>query len=152
LIDCTPETERHMPASLKDGVFAFWDVALADIQEEWQRLSDPINLQPRIRPLNRRIAEFIRANPLHDADGTNVARALDILEAPWPRREEALLKPEFEGLAGDPPTRARKIVDWILQTGLEPFIAPAPLPEIEPDDVRLVCWMAVEALEQAPTA
>jgi len=144
LIDCTPETERHMPAALQEAVFSFWDVALADIQDEWQRLSDPINLQPRIRPLNRRVAEFIRNHPPHEADGAGVARALDILEAPWPRREEALLRDEFEGLTGDAQSRVRRMVEWILNTGLEPFIAPAPLPEIELDDVRLICWLAIE--------
>jgi hypothetical protein len=76
-----------------------------------------------------------------------VSLALDILEAPWPRREEVLLREQFAGITGDARMKTRQIVDWVLQTGLEPFIAPAPLPEIEVDDVRLICWLAVEAAD-----
>jgi hypothetical protein len=38
-----------------------------------------------------------------------------------------------------------RLVEWILATGLERFEPPAPLPPISEADVRLVCWMVVEA-------
>jgi len=145
LIDCTEETPREMPAALGEGVFGFWDMALADILAEWDDLSDPANLQPPVRLLNRQVAAFIRAHPPHDMDADKLAKALDVLEAPWPRREEALLREQFRDRSGPAIARSLRFVEWILGTGLERFEPPAPLPPIRDDDVRLVCWMAVEA-------
>lgn len=145
LIDCDQDTVRLMPSPLEDGIFAFWDMALTDILREWDELSDPANLQPSLRPLNREVAAFIRANPPRDMDAGQLTRCLNILESPWPRREEALLREQFRDRSGAPSARSNRLVDWILATGLEPFEAPAPVPAIETSDVRLVCWMAVTA-------
>jgi hypothetical protein len=145
LIDCEEDTPRHIPEALADGVFAYWDVALEDILAEWDDLSDPANLQPSIRPLNSQIAAFIRAHPPHDMDQDRLSKALDVLEAPWPRREEMLLREQFRDRHSPTATRSLRLIDWILATGLERFEPPAPLPAIEASDVRLVCWMAVEA-------
>ena len=145
LIDCTEETPREMPAALGDGVFGFWDMALGDILAEWDDLSDPVNLQPPVRLLNRQVAAFIRAHPPNNVDADKLAKALDVLEAPWPRREEALLREQFRDRNGPAVARSLRLVEWILGTGLERFEPSAPLPPISEDDVRLVCWMAVEA-------
>ena len=119
-----------MPAALGDGVFAFWDLALTDILTEWDDLSDPANLQPPVRLLNRQVAAFIRAHPPHDMDPTMVARALDVLEAPWPRREEVLLREQFRDRTGTAAARSLRLIEWILATGLERFEPPTPLPPI----------------------
>lgn len=145
LIDCTEATPRHVPTALGDDIFSFWDVALSDILAEWERLSDPANLQPQIRRLNRQVAEFIRAHPPHDMDADRFAKALDVLEAPWPLREEALLREQFRDRSGAAVARSLRLVDWILATGLERFEPPAPVPPIGEADVRLVCWMAIQA-------
>ena len=34
-------------------------------------------------------------------------------------------------------------VEIIRDRGLEPYVPPKPLPEITPDDVYLVCWLAL---------
>lgn len=36
------------------------------------------------------------------------------------------------------------LVEEIERIGPEPFHAPKPLPPIRPEDVMLVCWMAIE--------
>lgn len=145
LIDCTEDTPRHMPFALADRVFDFWNLALTDILEEWEDLSDPANLQPPVRLLNRQVAAFVRTHPPHDADSDRFAKALDILEAPWPRREESLLRQQFQDRTGSAAARSARLIDWILATGLERFEPPPPLPPTVPDDVRLVCWMVMEA-------
>jgi len=144
LIDCKEDTPREMPIALGDRVFTFWDLALTDILTEWDDLSDPANLQPAVRLLNRQVAAFIRAHPPLDLDGTKLTQALDVLEAPWPRREEALLREQFRDRAGTDASRSLRLTEWILATGLERFEPPVPLPPITETDVRLVCWMAVE--------
>lgn len=152
LIDCTEETARHMPRAIADEVFGFWELALRDILAEWDDLSDPANLQPPVRLLNRQVAAFVRAHKPRDADADKFARAMDILEAPWPRRDEALLREQFRDREGSAGARSLRLVDWILATGLERFDPPAPLPPIAPGDVRLVCWMAVTALDGVAAA
>lgn len=148
LIECTEDTPRHMPPELGDNVFAFWDLALEDILTEWDDLSDPANLQPPVRLLNRQVAAFIRAHPPHDMDPDKLAKALDVLEAPWPRREEMLLRDQFRDRTGPPAARSLRLVEWVLGTGLERFVPPEPLPPITAAEVRLVCWMAVAAGSQ----
>jgi len=149
LADCGPETPRAALPELGDGVFAFWDLALSDILAEWDALSDPANLQPAVRPLNRQVAAFLRAHPPRELAADKLAHALDILEAPWPRREEALLRAQFRQPYERATTRSAKLVAWILNTGIEPFQPPAPLPPIEPAEVRLVCWLAIVATADA---
>lgn len=145
LVDCTERTARHMPAALGDKVFDHWRRAQADIMAEWDDLSDPVNLQPQVQRLNRQVAGFIRAHPPRAADAAQVSRALDILESPWPFREEAQLRALFREREGTPHARSARLVEWILETGLERFEPAAPLPPIGVSDVRLVCWMALEA-------
>ncbi len=95
LIECDEATPRHVPSALDDAVFDLWNKAREDIWNAWMRETDPVNLQPKVRPLNQRVAEFIRAHRPPDDDGPHVNEALDILEAPWPRREEILLREWF---------------------------------------------------------
>ena len=43
----------------------------------------------------------------------------------------------------EPTEQAQKILEVITNLGLEPYAPPKPLPEIAPDDVHLVCWLAL---------
>ena len=109
--------------------------------------TDPANLQPRLRPLNRRTAEFIRANPAPEMDGARITQALDVLESPWPRREEMMLREWYEDEARAGTAKAAYLIDKILQTGLEPFREPPTLAPIRLDEIELVCWMAILPIE-----
>ncbi len=147
LIECDEATPRVVPAALGDAAFDLWEVARDDVWRSWMRETDPANLQPKVRPLNQRVAEFIRANRPPNDPSDEINRALDILESPWPRREEILLREWFadESVAGA--EKARRIVRKALETGLEPFNQPPLLPPIEKEDVRLVCWLGIVATE-----
>ena len=107
------------------------------------RETDPVNLQPRVRPLNQRVAEFIRAHRPQDDDGSEINNALDILEAPWPRREEIMLRDWYSEPEREGAEKARYLVSKIRETGLEPFTQPKLLPPIELGDIELVCWMGI---------
>lgn len=143
LIECEEASPRDLPKPLDDAVFDLWPVARQDIHAAWMRETDPANLQPQVRPLNRRVAEFIRAHRPADDDGAKVNQALDILEAPWPRREELILRDLFADEAQAGVEKSRRIVSCILDTGLEPFTQPPLLPPIEAEDIQLVCWMGL---------
>ena len=133
-----------MPERLRTTVFDFRDVARGDVFRSWERETDPASTQPRVRPLNRRVAQFIRENLPQDAEQATLTRSLDILETPWPRREEAMLRDLFERADLAAAGKSNAIIDFVLKTGLEPFIAPAPLPPIEEEDVQLIAWIALE--------
>ena len=144
MIECECDTPRWCPEFLEDRVYDFWDVARQDILEEWTHWTDPANLQPRIRPLNHRVVEFLRMHGTPSISHDKLIRAVNILESPWSRREEMMLKRRFEGGSADDAARACAIVDHVLGTGLEPTEPPAPLPPIQPDDIELLCWLALE--------
>ena len=144
LVECVPETARHLHPQIEDAVFDLWEEARKHIYESWMTETDPANLQPKVRPLNNRVAEFIRANRPLDMDAHEINEALDVLEAPWPRREEALLRDLFNADHSSNAEKAARSVEFIRETGLEPFAQPPLLPPIEMDDIRLVCWMGID--------
>ena len=144
LIECEPDTPLWYPDALRDNVYSFWEAAQQDVWADWMIETDPANLQPKVRPLNLRVAEFIRANePANMAQG-RIEKALDILESPWPRREEVMLRNWFEAKDGDAAAAAAGLVEEILATGLEAAAPPEPLAPITREDIELVCWMGVE--------
>lgn len=143
MIECEEGTSRCVPALLDDAVYDLWEVARDDIWNTWMRETDPANLQPKVRPLNQRVAEFIRAHRPPEDDGLHVNEALDILEAPWPRREEILLREWFNDATNDGIEKVRALVKRIRETGLEPFNQPKLLPPIAPEDIDLVCWLGL---------
>jgi hypothetical protein len=149
LAECQPETPRFVPEPLADDViFDLWQAAQDDIWRAWMVETDPINLQPKLRPLNLRVAEFIRANPPGDIDAARITMALDILESPWPRREEVMLRGWFEDETRAGAAKSLYLISQILETGLAPFREPPTLPPIRLDDIELVCWLAISPAEQ----
>jgi Helicase conserved C-terminal domain/PLD-like domain/SNF2-related domain len=144
IVECEPQTPRLVPKQLEeDRIFDLWSAAQNHIWRSWMIETDPANLQPKLRPLNRRAAEFIRANPPPDIDGRRITQALDVLESPWPRREEILLREWFADETRAGAAKAAFLIDKILETGLEPFREPPTLPPIDINEIELVCWMAI---------
>ena len=144
LIECEADKATWCPNHLQNRVYDFWEAAQNDIWSAWMRETDPANIQPRIRPLNLRVAEFIRANPPINMAEDRMTRALDILESPWPRREEIMLRGWFESEEHEGSAMSQYIAENILETGLEPVEPPPPLPPITPKDIELLCWMGIE--------
>ena len=144
LIECTADTPVWYPETLGERVYDFWEVAQDDILRDWMRETDPANLQPAIRPLNHRVAAFIREHPPLDVPEDRMTRALDILESPWPRREEIMLRDWFEAGEHEDTEFSRQLLDRIVETGLEPVAPPLPLPPINREDIGLLCWIGIE--------
>jgi hypothetical protein len=144
LIECGEDTERVVPPDLASTAFSAWARARQDVFEAWTLETDPANLQPRVSRLNRTIAEHLRRHPPAGVEAQKLVRCLEAIEAPCSRRAENRLREVFEGEHPSPGVRSRAVVEAVEQLGLEPFQAPAPLPPIEPDEVRLLCWLAIE--------
>ena len=56
-----------------------------------------------------------------------------------------MLRLAFNKEYDDPLERSRMLIEEIERIGVEPYQAPDPLPPIEPDEIHLICWMAIEA-------
>ena len=147
LIECDVDSEIWYPEFLNYRVFEFWDRAQQDIWDEWMIATDPANLQPKVRPLNLRVANHIREQPLRHVSQDTLSRVLDILESPWPRREEVKLRGWYSDVFQNGGS-IDGLVSEILETGIEPVLPPDPLPPIAKDDVQLICWMAVQSMLQ----
>jgi hypothetical protein len=61
--------------------------------------------------------------------------ALDVVESPRTRREETMLQEWFEDGTRAGTAKAAYLIDQILETGLEPFRGPDPLPPIRFDEI-----------------
>jgi hypothetical protein len=144
IVECEPQTPRLVPKGLEeDRIFDLWEAAQTHIWRSWMIETDPANLQPKLRPLNRRAAEFIRANAPPEIDSTRITQSLDVLESPWPLREEMMLREWFEDEPRAGTAKSAYLIDKILETGLEPFREPPTLAPIRVDEIELVCWMAI---------
>ncbi len=147
LIECEESSELWYPEMLNTKVFNFWEVARNNIWLSWMHETDPANLQPQVRPLNHRVAEFIRGQTLLDTRSDRERKALDILESPWPRREEIMLRDWFKSEKYQGAELAKHLIDMIINTGIESTATPPPLPPINEEDVELFCWIGIEAEE-----
>jgi superfamily II DNA/RNA helicase len=144
MIECRERTPRVMPLELKQTAHGAWQRARQHVYEAWTHETDPAHLQPRVSKLNREIAEFLRTHPPVDVEQTRVERCLDAVEAPCSRREENLLRAVFDAHFPSHAAKSKALVDEVERIGLQPFAAPAPLPPIQPDEVHLICWLAIE--------
>ena len=145
LIECEKSMDVWYPDFISNNVYDFWEVAQNDILRSWMHETDPVNLQPKVRPLNHRVAEFIRNQSLKGTADERVRNALDILESPWPRREEIMLRNWFKPEEHKRNDLANQLIDKIIETGIEPTETPIPLPPIEKEDVELFCWIGIES-------
>ena len=148
MLACERETDTCLPRSLYRRIFDYWEKAKDHIYDSWMLETDPANLQPKVPKFNHQVAEFIRDNIPIDVNDEKIYASLDILESPWPTREVRNLKEWFNDESYNGKGKSKMLVNNILDTGLEPAIAPQPLPLIDKDDdIELVCWLAIEKEE-----
>jgi hypothetical protein len=145
LLECGEDTPRVLSEEMARGAYDAWQTARDHILAAWTFETDPANLQPKVRRLSRDVAEFLRANPPRDLDTQRLHRALDAVEAPWSMREEKQLRSIWDRVFPNRTDHARALVEEVERIGVEPHHAPEPLPPIEPQDILLLCWMALEA-------
>ncbi|MGH7556379.1 MAG: hypothetical protein ACREMD_01080 [Gemmatimonadota bacterium] len=146
LVTCEPGTERILSEEMHDGAYVAWERARQDIYKAWTFATDPKNLQPKIRPLFRRIAEHLRQHPPADMTQEALDRIVESVEAPWGMRHERALREEwdrFEEGRIEPAVLSAALVEKIRELGLQPFKAPEALDPIDEEEIKLVCWMAV---------
>ena len=148
MIDCNLDTPRTMPEDLKTGVFQAWNRTREDIFLQWTEATDPANLQPTIPKTFRDTAAQLRAYPPDHTSQEELDLLIDAVEAPWGARIGRELREILRDEIITPKTKSNQLKGKIGELGLQPFVAPEPLPIIEEDEVKLICWMAVDVAEE----
>lgn len=100
-------------------------------------------LEPGVRPALRAVAEHLRKYPPPSLPQEKVDDLIEAIEAPWGARIERQIRQAKE--SGEGVQASLAIAEVVHRLGLEPFRAPNPLPPIEEQDIRLICWMGVDA-------
>jgi Helicase conserved C-terminal domain len=139
------DTPRDLDEETYRSAFDAWEVARTHVVERWNYLADPANLAPVVPAVMRRAAQVVRDNAL-GVDIEVIDRAVEALEAPFAERILRLFRNAMS--VEDPGERAGLILKLVDELGLEPPPPPEPLPEINPDDVHLVCWLALVPRQQ----
>ncbi len=142
LIECTEDTELALDSVAEDAAYDLWLTARENIYKRWMHETDPANLQPRIRPLNRKVAEFIRKNTPAGIEQKKLDDVLDIVESPWAMRDEGRLR-QWYVVEKNGVKKSEHLIKKILSSGLEPFKTQDPLPPIKEDDIELLVWIAI---------
>jgi hypothetical protein len=144
LVQCEEATPRELPDHVRLAAFDAWRRAHEDIWQEWMESTDPKNLQPRLRPLHHRVAEFLRRTP-PAGDPKDLDALLNRVLSPWSVAMEREIRAIFEDpdLENRPQEKARRLAEKIDELGIEPFHPPPPLPPIHHSEIHLVCWLAL---------
>jgi hypothetical protein len=142
LIACKEDTPRHVPENARNEAYAAWQRARRDIFEEWKFATDPANLQPRVRAGMRAAADHVRKYPPPGLTQDQIDRLVECIEAPWGARIERQIRECLDGAKGVDASAA--IAAKVKELGLEPFKPAPPLPPIEEDEIRLVCWLTIQ--------
>jgi hypothetical protein len=134
------DTSRDLDEDTYRAAFDAWEVARSHVVERWNHLADPANLAPVVPAVMRRAAQTVRDHAIGVAIET-IDRAVGALEAPYAERVLRLFRTALS--ADDPGRCATRVLELVDELGLEPPPPPELLPEINPDDVHLVCWLAL---------
>ena len=144
-ISCTTDPDGFIDEELKSKVFDAWNIAQNDIHEEWTMATDPRNISPEVRPLFRKMGQWLADNSPEGVDHDRLIAAKNAIEAPWDRRREnyfrKLFKPDDCATPIERRTLSRTLVENIEDLGLEAYPAPKPLIPIASEEVHLLAWV-----------
>jgi hypothetical protein len=140
------DCEQDLADGAASGVFDAWAIAQAHIDSAWSRLTDIANLQPAI-PLALREAAELVITAGNDLGLTEQQDLLRRLNARWDRR---IIGEVRRIVRSEEPakTRVTQLAEYVKEEGLPLPEPPKPLPPVDRNDVRLVCWIAVRPPDQ----
>jgi hypothetical protein len=136
------DTNRMMSDDVYDKAFDAWIVARDSVWEAWERLTDPLNLQPDVPRAFRDAADLVLRGGGFLGSEAQTELRLRLGAVP-----SAKVAREVRGALNDGNTDEQRIslVKSVLdEYGIQVPPPPEPLPYVNPDEVRLVAWMAVK--------
>ena len=145
IIECSEESEGLDVSDHMNDAYEAWMHAKSSIFDWWQLQTDPANLQPTIPKINRDVSDFLFSNPPKDIDHEAFNSILSSVEAPWRERDCRLLREIWKLDFDSNEHKAIALCKRIEEIGVEPYVAPKPLVNIEEADINLICWMYIES-------
>lgn len=135
-------TEQYIAEAAQSGVFEAWQVAEADIYAKWSQLTDPANLRPEV-PLALRQAHELVSEHGGGLGFSAQEALLAVLDANWEKRIVDAVREIVRDEEASASDRVERLQALVKDAGLDAPPPPQPLPPIERDEIRLLCWMAV---------
>ncbi len=140
------DAARELGPEAYDRAFDAWDIARRDVWNEWNRLVDPVNLQPDVPKAFRDAVELLHrygAKVLGtDEQEQFIPRFRSVPAVRLQREVRSILNAE-DGAA----RKVERLRDFARQAGLKAPEPVEPLPQVVESQVHLVAWMAVRAGE-----
>lgn len=137
------QTPRVLSDDAFDGAFAAWEVASQSALEDWLELTDPNNLMPEVPKALRDASELVATAGGAVLSPQEQRELLDRLNCAPPARVQR----EFRALlnqSSSPADKVRAVKQLAEEAGLQPVKVADPLDFLEPPDVHLIAWMAVQ--------
>jgi len=147
-IECTEETERDLPDTMREQVYDAWELAPENIYRQWQEQTDPMNVQPDIRKLFSEVGQHLREHWPDEMTQNRPQETVEAVEALRGRRYECKLREVYGDGSFGPIKKSRQLVEKVDEFGPQPFEAPDALPPIDQSEVKFICWMVVAAEER----
>ncbi len=135
--------ERSVPDAAAQQVYAAWELARDHIHTAWNRLADPANLDA---PVEKALREAVELVAVHGSDLEDTERTdlMVRLGGRWQRNVVRAVREIVRNEDTTPRQKVRQLQAFVDDAGLPVPERPRPLPAIRPEDIDVVCWMAVE--------
>lgn len=144
------ETERVLPDIAYERAFDAWEAAREAALADWELLTDPNNLMPEPPKALRDAAELVYLSGQDalspEAQNDLLARLNTAPPARVIRDVRAVLRSDASNS-----TKILAIRDVVEAAGLVPAAGAEPLPPLEPSEVHLITWMAVQGKDATET-
>jgi hypothetical protein len=125
-----------------ERVFDAWEIAQADVHADWTFLTDKANLQPKIEKALRDAYALVTEH----GDFLGLDQQDNLLAKLNGRWDTAVVK-AIRGIvrSDDSPKKKVQAIDLFVTDAGLPIPQPIkPLRPVRREDVRVVCWMAVQ--------
>jgi ERCC4-related helicase len=133
-------TEVFLPDAAASGVYAAWEIAHRDMFESWMWMTDRKNLQPEIPLALREAAGLVIEHG--DVLGVEQNQLLQKLNAKWDKEIVDAVRRIVRSEKSNN-EKLLELAEYVQTQGLRAPEPLKPLPVIDKDDIRVVCWMAV---------
>ena len=144
MIDCDPDTPRVLPQSSVQRAYEAWGLARKSIWTDWDFMTDPKNLQPRVPRVNLEVEQYLLEKPPKHTSGEKLRMVSDVLLSPWSHREQNKLRAIWTSEYSNDEDKSMALYNAVVETGIEPFELPNPFPHIDEEEISLICWLAIE--------
>ncbi|MBX3077965.1 MAG: helicase [Cryobacterium sp.] len=130
------------------GAYEAWANARDDAYEEWMRSTDP-NALATVLPLSFRDAAKLAIEHGGILGGVEQGDLVRRLKSVPTTKASRAMRQALD-IGGTPQEQIAEIIKVLDQFGIQPAEKVEPLPVIEPDEVRLIAWMAVTGTKEKP--